>query len=152
MGAAAKLWQATRQCRLVLLFAVLALVVLCLKPQHYVSMSRFQHYGMAFTVFGLGYILETALSFKTLHKWARGSYLGTGMLFGSAGLIFWLCPWLTDMYRTILLVSYLTFSVGVGAVWARWIIEDSNKYEDSKKYEDSEKNKDSKKNKIPEEG
>ncbi|MGD9679641.1 MAG: hypothetical protein AB7W16_00540 [Candidatus Obscuribacterales bacterium] len=123
------------------MFAILALVILCLKPQHYVSMSRFQHYGIAFAIFGLGYLLETALSWKTLHKWARGSYLGTGLLFGSAGLIFWFCPWLdvnlsvqtaeTDMYRTILLVSYLTFSVGVGAAWARWIVIDSKKIEDS---------------------
>lgn len=132
---ATKIWQASSLYRYVFFFAVLALIVLFLKPQHYVSISRFQHYGLAITIFSAGYILESVFTAKRLNKWAKGSYLSTGLLFAALGITFWHCPWLdtsisvqtmeTDGIRGILIICYLAFSIGVGAVWARWIMEEN---------------------------
>ncbi len=129
-----KLWQSTSRCRLILLFTTLALAVLFVHVQDFVAISRFQHYGIALLIFGLGCLSETIFSRKKLNRWARTSYLSTSVFFLTVGCVYLNNPWLghrvsiatEDNQRTeqILGLSYLIFSVYLAAVWTKWILEE----------------------------
>ena len=129
------LWQSTSRCRLILLFALIALIVLLVHLQDYVSISRFQHYGIALLIFGLGWLLESAWSFRKLSTWARMSYFSTCLFFLSVGLVFFNNSWLdrrvsvsteeTQKTERVLVISYLVFILYLAAVWTKWIKEET---------------------------
>jgi len=127
-------WHSISRCRLILLFAAIALAVFFTHLQNFVPISRFQHYGIALLIFGTGWLFETILSFGKLNKWARMSYISTCLFFLSVGLVCFNNSWLghrvsiatEDNMRTerILVISYLVFSMYLAAVWTKWIIEE----------------------------
>src|SRR5690606_22734862 len=89
-----KLWQASSRHIMVLLFAALALWVLQTPLQRFISLGRYQHYGIAISVFGLGYLAQTIFSWRRLKAWGIAAYTSTGIFFSSVGLVFYLNPWL----------------------------------------------------------
>lgn len=127
-------WHSISRCRLILLFAAIALAVFFTHMQNFMPISRFQHYGIALLIFGTGWLLETVTSFAKLNKWARMCYVSTSTFFLSVGLVCFTNAWIghrvsiatEDNLRTerILVVSYLIFSIYLAGVWTKWIIEE----------------------------
>jgi len=98
-------------------------------------MGRYQHYGLAIGIFGMGYLLQTIWSWKVFTLWARRAYLSTGLFALTVGFTFFCNPWLdakmsvqtnsNEITRKILMALYLLCSLYVGAVYARWIKEEN---------------------------
>jgi cytochrome b561 len=130
-----KLWRLASRCRLILFFAIASLTFFLFPIQHYVTISRFQHWGVAVAMLGIGFLLETACLFKKLDRWACRCYLSTGLFFASVAVVLYTNPWLdprvkiqtteTDRMECIFIVAYLVFCIYLAAVWTKWIIEES---------------------------
>ena len=103
--------------------------------QKYISLGRFQKYGMAILIFGIGYFLQLAWSWGKLQKWARASNAATAAFFAFVGITFYQNPWLdthvsvqTDdriTQRYLLLVAYSVFAVIIATIWFKWIEEET---------------------------
>ncbi len=128
------LWQATSRCRLIVLFALLSGLVFFVHLQDFVPISRFQHYGVVSIVFGIGWLLEIAVSFRRLRRWALTSYISTCIFFLTVGLVYLNNSWIghrsfaqtaeTESTERFLKVSYVVFCIYLAAVWAIWIREE----------------------------
>ncbi len=129
------LWRKTNRHRLVIFFSALAAAVYCVPLQKYFTMGRYQHYGLAIGLFGMGYLFQTIWSWKVFTHWARMAYLSTSLFSLTVGLTFFYNPWLdskmalqsraNEQTRPVLMGLYLLFSLYVGAVYARWIREEN---------------------------
>lgn len=125
----------TSRCRLIFFFGISGLIVFWTQIQHYFTVSRFQHYGVAIGLVGLGFILETLVSLRKLDRWACMSYISTGLFFLSMGLVFYTNSWLdtrvsiqteeTERLGSILVISYTGFTIYLAAVWTKWIMEEN---------------------------
>jgi hypothetical protein len=130
-----KLWRKTSRHRMVIFFSVMAAAVYCVPLQKYITMGRYQHYGLAIGLFGLGYLLQTIWSWNVFTHWARMAYLSTSLFSLTVGLTFFYNPWLdtkmalqtraNEQMRPVLMALYLLFSLYVGAIYARWIKEEN---------------------------
>ncbi len=78
----------------IILFAAFALLLLNIPLQHFIALGRYQHYGMAFFLLGLGYFLHTIWLWSRTRFWARISYLMIGIFFCYVGQVFYANPWL----------------------------------------------------------
>jgi hypothetical protein len=75
-------------------FAMVAVIIFVTPLQRLIPLSRFQHYGIAIFVFGLGYLVQGVVSWPGIKGLARFGYLATTAFFCSAGLLFLNNPWL----------------------------------------------------------
>ncbi len=71
-----------------------AIAILMIPLQHYITLGRYQHYGMAVFVFGLGYIMHCIWTWRHETFWTRLSYALTGAFCSSLGLLFYANPWM----------------------------------------------------------
>lgn len=76
------------------LSSVLGGLLLLIPLQRFVSLGRYQHYGLAVFVFGLGYILHCIWTWRGEKFWPRLCYILTGAFFCSVGLLFYANPWM----------------------------------------------------------
>lgn len=128
------IWDRTTRYRFIILFAIFAIVALNTHIQQWVSIGRYQHYGIGIIIFGIGYLLESLFSWKKLTKWTRISYFATSGFFISVGVVFFNNPWLDakvavqtehhDRLRTILIGFYLVYSVVLTLIWVKLACED----------------------------
>ena len=125
----------------IIIFAVIALVVIAVPIQHFITLGRAQHHGISIAIFGLGFWVETILSRKKLVKWAIRSYLAAGTFFLSVGIVFYKNTWLysnvaiqtEDDLQTkgFLLTIYMISAFIVTAIWVKWIIEEHKEKNES---------------------
>jgi hypothetical protein len=128
-------WLKSENYRISVLSMLCAAAIALLPLQKYMTLSRFQKYGMAIFAFGVGYFIQLAWSWRKLKKWARASSCATAMFFASVGVTFYENPWLdtnvsvqTDdrlHFRYLLLGGYFVFALIIGFIWFKWIAEDS---------------------------
>jgi hypothetical protein len=71
-----------------------AIAIVMVPLQHYITLGRYQHYGMAVFVFGLGYILHCIWTWRHETLWTRLSYALTGAFCSSLGLLFYANSWM----------------------------------------------------------
>ena len=83
---------------IVIAFLGLGAAVAATPLQHYVSMARYQHWGLAVFIFGLGYIIQLVWSWRHLGLWTRLSMFWSGLYISSAGMIFYANPWLDTRF------------------------------------------------------
>lgn len=76
----------------------LAIIIFICPIQHYLSIGRYQHYGLAVFVWGMGYLLQTIWSWRKRRWWSRLSYLFGGTYLASLGMIFYANPWLDPKF------------------------------------------------------
>jgi hypothetical protein len=79
---------------LVLVFGFISLLVLLIPLQHYVSIARYEHYGISIFLFGLGCVLHTIWKWPRVRPWSRAFYASTGVFICSVGLVLYANPWL----------------------------------------------------------
>lgn len=134
----------------IIAFAILGLIAIATPIQHFVTLGRAQHHGIAIGLFGLGFWAESIFSIKKLSKWAIRSYLAAGVFFVSVGIIFYKNTWLYSnvavqteydkQLKDFLLVIYFITATIVTAIWIKWIYEEhkERKLEEKLKSEDEE--------------
>ncbi len=126
--------QATRNEEIVLLSLIAAVCLLNFPLQHYIILSRFQHYAAGICVVAVGFLIQLVWSWRQIGLWGRLTFLASGLyLAGFAGLFF-INPWLDssvslqtesqmtekDIYAAIFAVS----GIPVGLIWIRWCSEE----------------------------
>jgi hypothetical protein len=124
------LWKRSSRYRIVFACTVLAAIFLIMPLQRQFPMGRYQHYSFGIGLFGLGYILQLVVSWPSLPRWGRVSYLLTGIFFQVVAWVFWTNPWLDlkvavqtaakEQLRSKLLVEYLMSSLVIALCWLKW--------------------------------
>ncbi|HEY9758660.1 MAG TPA: hypothetical protein V6C97_26070 [Oculatellaceae cyanobacterium] len=107
-------------------FALAGLTML-VPLQRFISLGRYQHYGISIFLFGLGYGLHCLWNWRALIGWSRACYLATAAFFCSVGIIFWANPWMdsrtgvaTDeqnLLRQLYIGVYLVLGFLLVATW-----------------------------------
>jgi uncharacterized membrane protein YcjF (UPF0283 family) len=118
-----------------LLFCLAAVIILATPLQHHFSLGRFQHWGIAIVIFGLGYIAQALALWKNFGYWARRTYLATGFFIASIGLTYYCNPWLDSRMnlqgsdkaftRIVLIAFNLFLGVAIIPIWRQWIKEET---------------------------
>jgi len=134
-SALSTLWRRSQRYCMIGLFSAIAVVVYLTPLQKFFTMGRYQHYGITISLFGLGYILQTIWSWKTFTKWARVSYLSTGVFFAVVGMTFYENPWLDarmqmqrsdqETWKVGFIALYVLSTIAIVSVWMRWIKEET---------------------------
>lgn len=111
----------------VLLGPILATIIAAYPLQLYISLSRYQHYGLAVFAWGFCYVWHFIWYYKVTLPWARLCFLFTGIYLASAGFLFYLNPWLdvsADLItsqmrhvRLILGITYLALALPIFFTW-----------------------------------
>ena len=146
----------------ILIFAVLGLAFFFTPIQHYISIGRTQHHGIAIGIFGLGFWVETLLSRKRLSRWGKRAYLSAGLFFTSVGIVFYKNPWIYSnvsidteenlQFRGFLLFVYLIAVAIVTVIWIKYTTEDYKAMAKSLKDESNAKEENGVKEAKSEEG
>jgi hypothetical protein len=134
---------AKKQNSIVIFGASLVALAIFLTPlQRFIELSRPQHYGLALSVLGSGYLLQSALSWRRLSKLERLCYLTTGLFFESVSLIFMENSWLgskstvpteeQENLRNYLMAYYLFFGFLMCCLWL-WLVYQKTKSSTQKK-------------------
>lgn len=104
--------------------------------QHYISLSRFQHYSFGLAAIACGFLVQTVFSWRTVSFWGKLTLLGSFLYLGAFASVFYLNPWLdwnvsletesqTEERRR--LAAYFAFAgVPLAYIWSRWAIDKYN--------------------------
>lgn len=111
--------------------SLLALAIFVIPLQHFIELSRPQHYGLALLILGSGYLLQSALSWRRLSKLERLCYITTGLFFETVSVIFMENSWLgskstvpteaQEGLRKNLMAYYLFFGFLMCCLWL-WLV------------------------------
>lgn len=133
-SAVAILWRKAQRYCMIGLFSAIATGVYLTPLQKFFTMGRYQHYGITISIFGLGYLLQTIWSWRTFTKWARISYLSTGLFFSTVGMTFYTNPWLDsrmsmqtadkELWKNIFIAVYVLITLAIVSIWFKWIKEE----------------------------
>jgi hypothetical protein len=128
-------WQRNRQSNVVLVFSIITVAIILIPIQHYVTLSRNQHYALAIATLGFGYLLQASLSWRNLSGWGRICHLTTGLFFASVAIVFAQNPWLDlkngpltdeqEMLRKLTVTSYAFLGLLISAMWLGLIFENA---------------------------
>jgi hypothetical protein len=113
---------------------ILALVVFFFPIQHYASMGRYQHYGLAIFIWGMGYVLHAIWTWRNAGPWSRWSYVVGGLYLTSLGMMLYANPWLepkvamhTDdqaIKRFWISMTYTFLTVPTTLMWVAGLFEE----------------------------
>ncbi len=133
-SAVAILWHKAQRYCMIGLFSAIATGAYLTPLQKFFTMGRYQHYGITISIFGLGYLLQTIWSWRTFTKWARISYLSTGLFFSTVGMTFYTNPWLDsrmsmqtadkELWKNIFIAVYVLITLAIVSIWLKWIKEE----------------------------
>ncbi|CAN5486403.1 hypothetical protein BH11CYA1_BH11CYA1_20660 [soil metagenome] len=128
------LWHKAQRYCMIGIFSAIATGVYLTPLQKYITMGRYQHYGITISIFGLGYLLQTIWSWRNFTKWARISYLSTGLFFSTVGMTFYTNPWLDsrmsmqtaekEFWKNIFIAVYVLITIAIVSIWLKWIKEE----------------------------
>lgn len=137
-----KIWRRVSKYGFILAMSIIAFIALKMPLQHYISLTRYQHVGIAIFLFGMGYTMQSIWSWRVYSKWAKMANLATSAFFCSVGLFFYRNTWLEEyateatptryLGRLILMFIYLLLALVVSIFWVKWAHED-NKLKDAAK-------------------
>lgn len=100
----------------VLLGPLLAVAIASYPLQLHMSLSRYQHYGLAVFAWGFCYIWQFIWYYKVTLPWSRLCFLFTGLYLASAGFLFYLNPWL-DVSADLITSQMRVFRLGLGITY-----------------------------------
>jgi hypothetical protein len=117
-----------------LVFCLVAIVIYFIPLQHYLSLGRYQHYGLAIFIWGWGYIVQAIWAWKLCGNWSRGSYILAGLYLTSLGITLYANPWLeprvalqTDVqmvWRFYISLFFILLSIPTTIVWLMGLAEE----------------------------
>jgi hypothetical protein len=95
--------------------------------QHYITLGRYQHYGIGIFLFGMGYGLHAIWTWRRQMLWPRVCYVYSALFFCSIGILFYGNPWLDwkvaiqteerSFVRMIYLAVYLSLGIMLILIW-----------------------------------
>ena len=119
---------------IVLLAVAAAGLVLATPLQLRFTLGRYQHYGLAVFVLGLGYVIQAVWSWRSLRLWARTGFLATGLYLGGIGMVMYANPWLDARVaimttskvsmRAFIGYTFTILGVPLGLIYLEWLLED----------------------------
>lgn len=111
----------------------LACLLLMIPLQKFISLSRFQHYGLACFIFGSSYFFQGLVSWHSIKKWGRRSYLISAIFFVSVAVFFLTSPWLDSrislqteeqkLFTRVMTGNFCLVAILVVYVWWRFYQE-----------------------------
>lgn len=117
------------------LFAAVA--VLATPLQHYINLSRFQHYAFAVGTVGVGFLLQSVLSWRYI-SWPGRLALGSCFIY--LGAFSWICysnPWLDwnfDLQTNLqaeqrhgFAFAFAIAGLPIGYFWSLWAVDKQRK-------------------------
>jgi hypothetical protein len=126
-----------RHREILLLSMVVAVVLLQTPLQHYMTLSRFQHYAIGVFAVATGFLLQMVIAWRGLSLWGRLAMLASALYLGAFGLVCYQNPWLDvsfDMQTALqeemrprFAVAFLCAGFGVSFFWANWFYETARK-------------------------
>ncbi len=119
-----------RHLELVLIAMIIAVVARNFPLQHYMPLSRYQHWSIALYIWALGFFIQAAWSWRKLTTNGKIALIAAGTYVSGAAMALYTNPWLdttvslqtTEQAETRYLLSAV-WAVGgvlVGIVWMRW--------------------------------
>jgi hypothetical protein len=76
-----------RHREILLLSMVVAVVLLQTPLQHYMTLSRFQHYAIGVFAVATGFLLQMVIAWRGLSLWGRLAMLASALYLGAFGLV-----------------------------------------------------------------
>jgi hypothetical protein len=120
----------------VLLSFFCAIIIVSTPVQHYISLSRFQHYSFGLAAISIGFLIQTVVSWRTVSFWGKLTLLSSFLYLGAFAAVFYCNPWLdwnvsleTDSQteERHKLAAYFAFAgVPLAYIWSRWAIDKYN--------------------------
>lgn len=112
---------------------VMAGTVLAVPLQLYYPLARYQHYGLAIFVWGLGHAVQAIWHWRTVGKWTRLGGICGGIYLTSLGLVFYANPWLDprvavqtetqENMRAFIGYGYTFLTIPLMLVWVESLTE-----------------------------
>lgn len=125
---------------LIVLGLVSSLVILVVPLQLYVPLGRYQHYGLAVFVLGLGYVIQVVWSWPRLKRWPRRGYAITGLYLTSVGIVLYANPWLDsrvaimteekESLKALIGWLYTMLGLPLAYVYIEWMKEEKKVFKD----------------------
>lgn len=118
-----------RQHGIVGLCVLIAVIIYYVPLQHFMPLSRFQHYSFCLCSLAAGLCLQSLFCWRTLGLWGKLSMLSGALFVGSCACFFYTNPWLgnpdlaTDeqLYGRQRFIIFLTVAlVPVSYFWIRF--------------------------------
>lgn len=119
-----------RHLELLMLMMLLAGAVRLFPLQHHISLSRYQHWAIALYVWGIGFFIQAAWSWKRLSKIGKASLVAAGVYVLSSAAALYSNPWLDssislqfaeqESTRFVISLSCCAGGLLVGLLWIRW--------------------------------
>lgn len=119
---------------MVVLAMVLGVAARSIPLQHYIPLSRYQHWAIALLVWSLGFFIQTVWSWRKLTISGRVALLTGGVYVCSAALVMYFNPWLDtsislqtteqEAMRIQLGFGWAGAGLVVGMVWMRWGLQE----------------------------
>ena len=120
----------------VLLSFICAVGIISTPMQHYIPLSRFQHYSFGLAAISAGFLIQSVFSWRTVSFWGKLTLVGSFLYLGSFAAVFYCNPWLDwnvsletdsqteDRHK---LAAYFAFAgVPLAYIWSRWAIDKYN--------------------------
>ena len=115
----------------VLILTMLIAVAIRLYPlQHHMTLSRYQHWGIALYIWGLGFYIQAIWSWRQLTGRGRIALLASGTYVSALAMMLYTNPWLDTTVslqtseqedsRFFISVGFALAAVVVGILWLRW--------------------------------
>ncbi len=123
----------------IILGLVVTIMILSFPLQHHITLSRFQHYGIALYGVVFGYLLQLFSSWRKTGGWSRSALAASVIYYGALATVFLLNSWLDgtvtlESEEQIAVRRYLAAGFGIisfplGFTWLRaWAEEDLQRY------------------------
>jgi hypothetical protein len=120
---------------MVLVAMLLAVVVLNIPLQHYMTLARFQHYGICVWIWASGYLFQLALCWRRLRLWGRVTLSIACFYLAMFGLVIYTNPWLDPRVqletnvqgslRQDFAFGFLALGIILFFAWLAWRAEES---------------------------
>jgi hypothetical protein len=125
-----------RHLEIVLICMPLGFCLQLIPFQHYISLSRFQHFSFTIFFCAAGFLLQAIYSWKRIKLAGRITLLGTASYLLAAGLVLYLNPWmdaegamnseLQIEFRQQMACLFFFAGLPVAGSWFAWAIEKAN--------------------------
>lgn len=119
-----------RHLEVLLLMMIMAGAIRLFPLQHHITLSRYQHWAIALYVWGAGFFLQAAWSWRRLSKVGRAALVSAGTYVLGSAMVLYANPWLDPsiaLQTQDQESSRFLFSLGcggggmlVGLLWVRW--------------------------------
>jgi hypothetical protein len=129
------LWQRSSNHRIVFTSMLVAIGIVVSPLQHYMTLARFEKYGLAIGAIGVGYVLQLLWSWRGLTNWSRLANSSICLFFLSVAAVFYQNPWLDSHVsvqsdarlnaRYWIVGGYCAFALIIGGIWVKALDEDA---------------------------